>query len=91
MFLASIADPYSAFHFDTDPDPTFHFDADPVWVRIQHKKDYKGHKIKNVSPTFWDAMLRLTLKRQGYVQFLLSLKNCAKYCLYPEQEPDPEQ
>ncbi len=68
----------------------FHFDADPVWIRIQHKMEYKGHKIKNVRPIFWETMLLLTLKRQDYVQFLLLLKNCAKYCLGPEQESDPE-
>jgi hypothetical protein len=69
-FFFSVADPDPTFHFDADPDPTFHFDADPVWIRIQHKMEYKGHKIKNVSPAFWDAMLRLTLKRQDYVKFL---------------------
>jgi hypothetical protein len=70
---------------------TFHFDADPVCIRIQHKMEYKGHKIKNVRPIFWETMLLLTLKRQDYVQFLLSLKNCVKYCLVQEQKPDPEQ
>ncbi len=58
------------------------------WFRMQHKMEYKDKKITNESPTFWETMLLVTLERQGFVQLFLLLKNCAKYCLDPEPEPE---
>jgi hypothetical protein len=40
--------------------------------------------------TFWEIMLLLTMKRQRFCAHFLLLENCAKYCLDPEPEREPE-
>ncbi len=61
------------------------------------KWNTKVKKIKNERPTFLEAMLPMTSKRQDLVQIFL-LKNFARYCLvpgngtktFPKSEPEPE-
>jgi hypothetical protein len=46
--------------------------TDPVsiWIRIRHQMEWQKEvkKSKNEMPTFWAAMLLLTLRRQDFVQ-----------------------